>query len=174
MAYNPLGRFWSFFRNPFAFLPERWYVEGKPTRWGSGPDTDRDQYAETMISVLELSPNLGISATFLVGVVASVKVLTLLKHPSSLSWLALCGGSTSSLLSMKRLASPLSQISMMRQPSPTASSVSLTSTSLDSNPGQRSTRSLSSARMKTLRLSGRSWVLGTMSGETKIPGRGIG
>lgn len=31
-------------RNPFAYLPERWYEEGKPTRWGSGPDSDRDQY----------------------------------------------------------------------------------------------------------------------------------
>ncbi|KZT09665.1 cytochrome P450 [Laetiporus sulphureus 93-53] len=34
------------FPNPKAFMPERFYEPGKPSRWGSGPDSqDRDHYA---------------------------------------------------------------------------------------------------------------------------------
>ncbi|KAF9445128.1 cytochrome P450 [Macrolepiota fuliginosa MF-IS2] len=45
-----IGNIWAIhmdpkrYFNPFAFMPERWYEEGKPTRWGSGPDCDRDHY----------------------------------------------------------------------------------------------------------------------------------
>ncbi|KAF9048046.1 cytochrome P450 [Hymenopellis radicata] len=44
-----IGNVWAMhmdatrYPNPTAFLPERWYVPGQPTRWGSGP-TDRDHY----------------------------------------------------------------------------------------------------------------------------------
>ncbi|KAF9489007.1 cytochrome P450 [Pleurotus eryngii] len=45
-----IGNIWAIhmdpvrFPNPFAYQPERWYTEGQPTRWGSGPDSDRDHY----------------------------------------------------------------------------------------------------------------------------------
>ncbi|PFH48603.1 hypothetical protein AMATHDRAFT_81709 [Amanita thiersii Skay4041] len=46
-----LGNVWAIhmdptrYPNPTAFQPERWYTPGSPTRWGSGPDSDRDHYA---------------------------------------------------------------------------------------------------------------------------------
>ncbi|KZT67961.1 cytochrome P450 [Daedalea quercina L-15889] len=46
-----IGNVWAIHRNPErfynpnAFIPERFYEEGKPTRWGSGPDSqDRELY----------------------------------------------------------------------------------------------------------------------------------
>ncbi|PCH35529.1 cytochrome P450 [Wolfiporia cocos MD-104 SS10] len=47
-----IGNIWAIhmdparYPNPTAFLPQRFYTKGKPTRWGSGPDShDRDHYA---------------------------------------------------------------------------------------------------------------------------------
>ncbi|SJL15448.1 related to Cytochrome P450 [Armillaria ostoyae] len=45
-----IGNVWAIhmdparYPNPTAFQPERFYVPGKPTRWASGPDQDRDHY----------------------------------------------------------------------------------------------------------------------------------
>ncbi|KAH9921876.1 cytochrome P450 [Fomitopsis serialis] len=47
-----IGNIWAIHRdperfyNPTAFMPERFYEEGRPTRWGSGPvSQDRDHYS---------------------------------------------------------------------------------------------------------------------------------
>ncbi|KAF9464067.1 cytochrome P450 [Collybia nuda] len=45
-----IGNIWAIhmdparYPNPTAFQPERFFVDNKPTRWGSGPDQDRDHY----------------------------------------------------------------------------------------------------------------------------------
>ncbi|TFY64163.1 hypothetical protein EVJ58_g2809 [Rhodofomes roseus] len=47
-----IGNIWAMHRdserfyNPTAFIPERFYEEGKPTRWGTGPiSQERDHYS---------------------------------------------------------------------------------------------------------------------------------
>lgn len=49
-----IGNVWAIhmdparYPNPRAFLPERWYIPGQPTRWASGPTSqDRDQWVSS-------------------------------------------------------------------------------------------------------------------------------